>query len=249
MRRVSARVLIGVSIALLLVGAGALALAGRDRNNDVLARAEAEKPKLLLVTTLPLLFAEEFTLEGGGSEALTALETRYKVVPIGTTDAGSLRQARLLLMAHPLAQPAEALVDLDRWVRAGGSVLLFADPRLDWPSNLPLGDKLRPPPAFADTGLLAHWGLRLEDPEDRGPVILGGGDNAILFPSAGRLVAMNRDCELSRANIVAECRIGRGKIAVVADADFLNPEIAEASEASAENQMREMLKLLSDLEG
>ena len=74
----------------------------------------------------------------------------------------------MLLMAHPLAQPAEALVDLDRWVRDGGRLLLLADPKLDWPSKRALGDTLRPPPAFADTGLLAHWGLRLDAPADGG---------------------------------------------------------------------------------
>ena len=62
-------------------------------------------------------------------------------------------------MAQPLAQPAEDLVALDDWVRGGGRVLLLADPMLEWPSKRPLGDPLRPPPMFMDTGLLAHWGL------------------------------------------------------------------------------------------
>ena len=74
----------------------------------------------------------------------------------------ALKARRLLLMAHPRAQPAEVLVELDQWVRGGGQLLLLADPRLDWHSERPLGDRLRPPPAFADTGLLGHWGLRLE---------------------------------------------------------------------------------------
>ena len=45
-----------------------------------------------------------------------------------------------MLLAHPMAQTADALVDLDRWVRGGGRVLLLADPRLEWPSERPLGD-------------------------------------------------------------------------------------------------------------
>ena len=102
------------------------------------------------------------------------------MVPIGTTDAASLKQGRLLLLAHPLAQPAEALVDLDRWVREGGGVLLLADPKLEWPSKRPLGDKLRPPPAFADTGLLEHWGLRLDAPDEAGPRQLQLGGRPIL---------------------------------------------------------------------
>lgn len=246
MRRSSARFLTVGLVVLLLIGAAAFALSGRDHRVDVSPRAN--KPSLMLLTTLPLIFSEEFSLEGGGSKALTALETRYKVVPISTTDAAALQHGRMLLLAHPLAQPAESLVDLDRWVRDGGRVLLLADPRLDWPSNRPLGDKLRPPPSFADTGLLAHWGLKLQMPDDPGPVVLGGGHSPIIYPSPGRLASTNPDCELSRADIVAECVIGRGKIAVVADADFLNPDVAETNQGSAENQMGELLELLSELE-
>ena len=100
---------------------------------------------------------------------LQALRARYKVVPISVTDGAELAKGRLLLMAQPLAQTAENLVILDDWVRSGGRVLLLADPMLEWPSQRPLGDPLRPPPMFADTGLLAHWGLRLDAPDERGP--------------------------------------------------------------------------------
>ncbi len=71
-------------------------------------------------------------------------------------------------MAHPLAQPAEDLVALDNWVRGGGRVLLLADPMLEWPSKRPLGDPLRPPPMFMDTGSAAALGLRLDPPGERG---------------------------------------------------------------------------------
>ena len=124
-------------------------------------------------------------------------------------------------MAHPLAQPAEALVDLDRWVRRGGRVVLLADPKLDWHSERPLGDKLRPPPAFADTGLLAHWGLVLEAPEQPGPSQrrLGGSD--VLAASPGTLSGR---CRISRDAFVARCSVGKGRATVIADADFLNVE-------------------------
>lgn len=183
-------------------------------------RAANERPRLLLVTSLPLIFPEEFTLEGGGSKALAALETRYTVLPIGTTDAQALKQGRLLLMAHPLAQPAESLVELDRWVREGGRVVLLADPRLDWPSIRPLGDKLRPPPAFADTGLLAHWGLSL-DARDEGPKERRLGERTVLAASPGLL---SGSCAISPDRFVARCRIGRGRATIIADADFLNVE-------------------------
>lgn len=215
------RVLLVGFLVLLICGAAALALIPRDRAPEVRPRTAAEKPVLMILTTLPLLFPEEFTLEGGGSKALTALETRYRVVPVGTADATSLKQEQLLLLAHPLAQTAEALVELDRWVRGGGRAMLLADPMLEWPSERPLGDKLRPPPAFADTGLLKHWGLTLAPPAESGPQQRSLAGRQILTASSGRLAG---SCEIEEDAFVARCRIGRGLAVVVADADFLNVE-------------------------
>jgi hypothetical protein len=208
---------VALAIALLLALA-AVALARREGSPPA-ARAPAERPKLMLVTTLPILFPEDFSLQGGGSKAIEAIETRYRVVPIGTTNAAELRQGKMLLMAHPLAQPAEALVDLDEWVKKGGRLLLLADPRLDWPSMRPLGDKLRPPPGFADTGLLAHWGLTLVPPGRPGPQKRRLGGQQVLASSPGSLAG---SCDVAADGFVARCRIGRGRATVVADADFLN---------------------------
>jgi hypothetical protein len=183
--------------------------------------ASSAKPTLMLLTTLPLVFGEQFGLEGGGSPALKALETRYTVNSVGVADSATLKQGKLLLMAHPLAQPADALVDLDRWVRGGGRLLLLADPLLEWPSERPLGDNLRPPPAFADTGLLRHWGLRLDAPDERGPGSRRLGGYEILTNSPGSLVGR---CAVSPDRLVARCRIGKGEATIVADADFLNVE-------------------------
>lgn len=236
------RVLLVGFLVLLICGAAALALMPRDRPPEVRPRTAAEKPVLMILTTLPLLFPEEFTLEGGGSRALTALETRYRVVPIGTTDSASLKQGRLLLLAHPMAQTAEALVDLDRWVRDGGRVLLLADPRLEWPSERPLGDKLRPPPAFADTGLLTHWGLTLAPPAESGPQQRSLAGRQILTASSGWLAG---SCEIEEGAFVARCRIGRGLAVVVADADFLN---VEDLDGSTESNLDALLAELDRLE-
>ena len=241
MRRTSARLLIMVAAVLLRAGAAALALVER-RDDGIGPRPEAQRPPLMLLTTLPLIFSEGFTLHEGGSKALTAIEARYQVVPIATTDAASLKQARLLLLAHPLAQPAETLVDLDRWVRAGGRVLLLADPRLEWPSERPLGDKLRPPPAFADTGLLEHWGLRLDAPEEAGPRQLKLGGRAILAWSPG---VLSGSCRIGEAGFVARCRIGKGQATVVADADFLNVDLLDGP---TENNLDALLAELAALE-
>jgi hypothetical protein len=122
-------------------------------------------------------------------------------------------------MAHPPSQTAENLVELDQWVRGGGRVLLLADPMLEWPSKRPLGDPLRPSPMFTDTGLLQHWGLRLDAPEQRGPAQRNLGSYAVLTVSPGTL---SGDCEISADRLVAHCRVGKGRATIVADADLLD---------------------------
>ena len=182
-------------------------------------RPPAERPTLLLLTSLPLMFGEGFSLQDTGSPAMKALAARYRVVPISVADPAELKKGRLLLMAHPLAQPAEDLVALDEWVRGGGRVLLLADAMLEWPSERPLGDPMRPPPMFMDTGLLSHWGLRLDAPDGSGIAWekLAGFD--IVTRSPGRL---SGSCDIAGGGFVARCRIGKGEAVVVADADFLD---------------------------
>jgi hypothetical protein len=215
-----ARLRVGLLVPLIMIGAGGLGFAiARQQPASLPPRPEAERPTLLLLTSLPLVFGEQFSIEGGGSSALRALETRYRVVPISVTDQAELSKGKLLLMAHPRAQPAEDLVALDQWARRGGRVLLLADPMLEWPSDRPLGDPLRPPPMYADTGLLGHWGLRLDAPDQRGPKSGRLGRYDVLTVSPG---ALSGGCEISRDRLIAHCRLGQGRATVVADADFLN---------------------------
>jgi hypothetical protein len=226
-----------------LLAAAAIAIALAARGPEALApQALKDRPKLLLLTSLPLVFGEDFSLQGGGSAALQSLETRYRVVPISVTAPAELAKGRLLLMAHPLAQPAEDLVALDDWVRAGGRVLLLADPRLEWPSKRPLSDSLRPPPMFMDTGLLAHWGLRLDAPEERGarPGKLGGYDVVTVSPGV-----LSGGCAVGRDGLVAHCRIGKGRATVIADADLL--DVGDLGGAAKHN-LDAILSELSTLE-
>ncbi len=219
---IRARVRALAIILALLVGAViAVAVLGRD-HRGLQPRVPADRPNLLLLTSLPVIFSEQFSLQGGGSPALAALQSRYRVMPISVTGTADLTRGRLLLLAHPAAQLPEDLVALDDWVRRGGRVLLLADPLLEWPSERPLGDPLRPPPMFPDTGLLAHWGLRLDAPDERGPAVrkLGGYDIQTVSP--GRFTGAG--CDISGDAAVARCRIGKGRAIVVADADFLDVE-------------------------
>jgi hypothetical protein len=204
----------------ILIGAAAIAYAVGDRSPEATPpRPTGKRPTLLLLTSLPIVFGEEFSIQSAGSPILKALQTHYRVLPISVTDPAELAKGRLLLMAHPPAQPAEDLVALDQWVRDGGRLLLLADPMLEWPSERPLGDPLRPPAMFMDTGLLAHWGLRLDAPDERGSALrrLGGYD--VLTVSPGALFG---NCRISEDRLVAHCSVGKGKATIVADADLID---------------------------
>ena len=229
----------------LVLGACALAALGaaaiwRKRAAPPLPYA-SQRPALLLLSSLPLVFGEDFSLQGGGSPAYEALKARYRVVPISVTDGADLAKGRLLLMAQPLAQTAENLVMLDEWVRRGGRVLLFADPMLEWPSQRPLGDPLRPPPTFGDTGLLAHWGLRLDGPERRRAEQRQLGGRDVLTVSPGSLWGR---CEIAGDRLVARCKLGKGEAIVVADADLLDvDDLGRAAKQNLDAVLEELARL------
>lgn len=178
------------------------------------------KPELFLLTPLPLVWSEELGLDQAGSAALGRLEQDYKVTPVDLPS--ELPEGGLLLAAQPRALPAGELVKLDAWVRRGGRLILLADPMLEWPSELPLGDPGRAPIAYPDTGLLEHWGLRLETPDERGPRQLALGNRLVLTGSPGILVQLGRACLAADNGLLARCRLGKGRATVIADADFLN---------------------------
>ena len=198
------------------------------------------RPTLLLLTSLPLVFGEQFSLEGG-SPALKALQGRYRIVPISVTSPEDLSKGRLLLLAQPPAQTAENLVALDDWVRGGDRVLLLADPMLEWPSSRPLGDHLRPAPMFMDTGLLQHWGVRLDAPDQRGPAIRRLGGYEVLTASPG---ALSGKCAISPDRLVARCSIGKGRATIIADADLLDTaDLGSRSEHNLDGVLAELAAL------
>ena len=202
-------------IVLILVIAGALlAMTLRQRS-----AAPPGKPELLLLTSLPLVFGDGFDLRKQGSAALATLSQRFRVRPISTSSGEELAKGRLLLMAQPPAQTPDNLVALDQWVRKGGRVLLLADPMLEWPSRRPLGDPLRPPIMFTDTGLLGHWGLRLDAPDRSGPMRRTLFRRRLIAVSPGSLAGT---CSIGEQGFVADCRVGNGRAIVVADADLMN---------------------------
>ncbi|MFP5330046.1 MAG: hypothetical protein ACLGHC_07930 [Alphaproteobacteria bacterium] len=227
--------------ALVVAAAAGLGLTLRNERVAPAPWPESERPELLVLTSLPIVFPESFSLDAPASPALKALQGRYRLRPISLPDRASLGGGRLLLMAQPRAQPAEVLVELDQWVRGGGRVLLLADPLLEWPSERPLGDVLRPPLAFADTGLLGHWGLRLDSPDKPGPAVIDAGGFRVEARSPGSLVATGSQCRVEADGLLARCRIGKGEATVIADADLLGPK-------TRENQEQNLGLVLAELE-
>ena len=235
-----------VAVVVVALGAGLLFFAELGRDPEPLAaRPAGKRPTLLLLTSLPIVFGEDFSLQWGGSPVLTALSKRYRVMPISVTGPAALAKSNLLLMAQPRAQPAENLVALDQWVRRGGRVLLLADPMLEWPSSRALGDPLRPPLMFADTGLLGHGGLRLDAPDERGPRTATLSGFEVLTVSPGKLYATGSGtCDIADDRTVAECRVGRGHASVVADADLLNvQQLGSAADHNIDGLLAELARL------
>jgi hypothetical protein len=177
--------------------------------------------ELFLLTSLPIVWSEGFGVDQPGSPALKAIEAEYRVTPVDLPSR--LPDGGLLLAAQPRALPAEELVALDAWLRRGGRMMLLADPLLEKPSELALGDPRRSPLAFPDTGLLQHWGLRLDAPDERGPKQSTLGGKPVRTVSPGNLVKVGGTCKVSDRGLSAQCAIGKGRAVIIADADFLWP--------------------------
>lgn len=189
----------------------------------------AAKPELALLTSLPILFGEQFTLEPPPSPLRDRLERDFRLTAVDGPER--LPPGGLLLAIQPQALTAERLVALDRWVRAGGRLVLLADPQLRFESERPLGDRFRPPYTYPDTGLLARWGLRLEEDVDTRTeavaVDLGGGAR-VTVAGMGRLARVSGSCMIAPTPSAARCKIGRGHATVIADADFaMSPDPAD----------------------
>lgn len=190
----------------------------------------ADRPPLAVVTSLPLFWAEGASglAEPGDAPIVAVLRTRFDVRPLDAPDVASLSAFRALLLAQPRALSSTALVAIDDWVRAGGRAVILADPLLRWPSPLPLGDRRRPPAISLLDPLLAHWGVALERPtgaavaEERR--FLADARLITLWGSA-RFRSSTPMCRQRRDAPVAQCKIGRGKVILVADADLLDDRL------------------------
>ncbi|MFC3102061.1 hypothetical protein [Altererythrobacter lauratis] len=157
------------------------------------------------------------------------LEAQFALVPVSYLSAEALAAHTALLLAQPRALTAEENVALDGWVRAGGRVLLFADPMMTGESRFALGDRRRPQDVALLSPILTHWGLELlfDDEQQGGLRFLGEdglGTDGGHFPVnlTGTWRSSNADCRLSHGDVVVTCRLGDGAAVLVADAAILD---------------------------
>lgn len=201
-----------------------------------------ERPQLGLVTSLPIYWSEAGSIEEMLSDEKephwlrTRLEEDYVLAPLDAlSDAAgdgapspALAAMDYLLLAQPHALPPADLVALDGWLRDGGRALILVDPMLTEDSHFALGDRRRPQDIAMLDPLLARWGLALQFDPDQPPgprqvaleAPLGG---ALLVDLPGTLsVTASPDkaavCTVGSSGLVADCRIGKGRALIVADA-------------------------------
>ncbi|GGD55869.1 Gldg family protein [Croceicoccus mobilis] len=211
---------------------GALALAacsaqpGAATGETVEAPAEQELRPLAIMTSLPILWGEGDIGDMLASDAApnpvrAALETRFTLSPIDRLT--ELDDQPFLLLAQPRALAGDENVALDDWVRAGGQVLILADPMLTAESAYGLGDKRAPLMMTMLSPILARWGLSLTfDPASspKQAMVAGVPPIPVQRPGSLSLTGEGHDssCEIKREGLIAECRIGAGRALIVADA-------------------------------
>jgi hypothetical protein len=192
---------------------------------------DGPKPTLGLMTTLPLQWSEggveaDLADDAQPHPAFARLSESYDVQPLD--DVRDLAGRRMLLLAQPRAFSPAEFVQLDSWVRKGGRILILADPALQWGSLYPLGDKRRPLFTSMLSPLFAHWGLELVLPiADAEPMAIRKiGKLSIRTQTPGEWLKINRDrsarCALAEGGLLADCKIGKGRAVLVADADLFD---------------------------
>lgn len=238
--RPSLRIILLIALGLLLAGAAVVGIRQ--------ARVPHERPVLGLFTTLPIYWGEAREL----SDLLAKdreqhwvrrdLEEGYVLRPLDVLEAekpgSGLAGLRFLLMAQPRALSPAENVSLDAWVRAGGRLLLFADPMLTEESSFAVGDKRRPHDVVLLSPILAHWGLDLQfdEQQDEGVRTAGVFGTEMPINLYGRLALLPQGsagarCTITSQGLVAQCAIGQGRATIVADAALLESNSAQSQQA------------------
>lgn len=223
----------GMPASKLLSLALVVTLAAASTGCRVAPEEAPERRSLALMTTLPIYWSEADDvgelLKGDEhpAQARQALERRFSLEPLDTLEAASLASHKRLLLAQPRALSPSENVALDDWVRAGGRLLLFADPMLTRHSHFAVGDRRRSQDVILLSPILTRWGLNLAfDPDQSvGERLVETDGFAVPVALAGSLSVMGQGaCKVSADATLARCAIGRGQVTVLADAAVLEDD-------------------------
>lgn len=198
---------------------------------------EDMRPALALMGTIPIYWGEAESFgdlldrDRETHWARPVIESDYRIAPLDYLSTEALAPHRKLLLAQPRGLSAEENVALDAWVRAGGRLLLFADPMMTGETRFALGDRRRPQDVALLSPIFAHWGLALEF-DDRREVGLEWrqvSGRALPVNLPGRLAHLADSANLADSTCVSEadglitsCVLGLGEAVILADAAILD---------------------------
>jgi ABC-type uncharacterized transport system involved in gliding motility auxiliary subunit len=185
-----------------------------------------DRPRATLLTSLPLVWGEGATadiLQGrsGRSETLKRLDARFDIRAIDMVSIKTLGRD-IAILAQPRRLSPVELVAFDKWVRRGGRAMVFADPELLGSSSYPLGDNRRAPPVTLLDPLFKHWGVDLGDSDKIIRTATYAGTKVAFAGAASWTFGSNCTTIIPEA---IECRIGKGRVILVGDADMLDARL------------------------
>ena len=256
-RRIRLALLLAFPLVVLAIFAFAM-LGGGGGQAEQPAKPVASGP-IGLFTSLPILWRETPDISdmlhsaAPPHWALDVLAARGELQPLDTLspEGGSLPLATdvLLVIAQPRPLSPQENVALDDWVRAGGRVLLFADPMLTAHSAFAPGDNRRPQDIVLLSPILSRWGLTLQfdDTQLSGErdVELLGKAVPVNLPGSFSLADGAGNCGIESGGLVARCSVGAGRVVAVADAAMLE-EVADGDLIQRETALAALLSLLGE---
>lgn len=215
-------------------------------------------PQLGLMTSLPLywpLGAGIGSFASGSAELpwqRREFEKHYSLVPLDTLspfpgldadapETDPLERLERLAVIQPRGLSPSDNVALDDWVRGGGHLLLVLDPMLTGDYDLALGDPRRPTDRALIPPVVARWGLKMDFDDEQAFEIsaVSMGEGAVLRAMAGEIALQpggGTDCAIAGDGLVAQCRVGEGRVTLLADAASFEhlPDDLQAGAAGAD---------------
>ena len=189
----------------------------------------SDRPRVTLLTALPLVWGEgdaADVLAGrtARSDTLKVLDGFVDVRAIDTLSKATLG-TDIAIIAQPRRLTPTELVAFDGWVRSGGRAIIFADPELVWPSRYAPGDNRSAPPVMLLDPLFAHWGVALGDSDQQERTVQLSGSPVTLL-AAGTWTGP-KHCSGTGTHVL-DCKIGKGHVILVGDADLLDARLWQA---------------------